>query len=285
MKRLLARHHKFIGIALMFCGLVAFVWFSSVKGKESVYDIYLLLSTVIVPFIVIGLGKLIARDIRRKEHMAYARQMGMPFLPEYLWKWAEEPINAVVRQKIMKKYRQAGLDKVMVFKASLNITRASTRLFSAGRGYRLTNLFYSSGEGGLMAVFDYTYEVGYGESTLTNNHTVALFANARRKYPGFTLSPDSVFNKLNKSPQIEFPKDSGLPEAWTLKAEKEQPVREFLDPTIWACIRGMDEMWMEGAGEIFLVFTPSLTEDIKGFVKDASQIHDTFRARLEAMSD
>ncbi len=101
-------------------------------------------------------------------------------------------------------------------------------LFSQGHSKKITNVLMGKAGALDVAVFDYAYTTGGGQSSQHWRQTVILFESDDMGLPKFTLRPENVFHKIGQVfgyQDIDFDSHPEFSKRYLLRGENEEEVR------------------------------------------------------------
>lgn len=111
----------------------------------------------------------------------------------------------------------------------------SFKLFSRGRGQRISNIV--SGDAGdvAIAIFDYRYTTGSGKNSTTHNQTVVSFVSPNLMTPDFLVRPQGFFDRVGSAlgfQDIDFDTHPEFSNMFVLQGSDEAAIRAFMVPRI-----------------------------------------------------
>jgi len=107
---------------------------------------------------------------------------------------------------------------------------APFHLFSRGHSKKISNVLRGQASALQIAVFDYRYTTGGGQSSSTHSQTVLLFETPEVQFPAFSLRPENIFHRIGQVfglKDIDFEDAPEFSRQYLLQAEDESAIRNF----------------------------------------------------------
>ena len=113
---------------------------------------------------------------------------------------------------------------------------SSAKLFSTGRGRKLTNLIKGETDEVEIAIFDYQYTTGSGKNQTTHRRSVAgLRSTSLMPIPAFTMRPEGMLDKIGGAmgfQDFDFESHPRFSDMFDLQGSNEEEVRALFTPAL-----------------------------------------------------
>ena len=130
-------------------------------------------------------------------------------------------------------------------------------LFEQGRGRKLTNLIRGRSQSVEVAIFDYRYTTGGGESSTTYKQTVVRFKSDSLGLPKFELRPEHLGHRLAKLfgyQDIDFPGHPKFSKKYLLRGKTDRPSACLFTPDVIEHLESLDGLHVVGHGSKLIVY-------------------------------
>ncbi len=176
-----------------------------------------------------------------------------------------------------------GDDSLMDSKGNASVFLGDFSLFEQGRSRKLTNLIRGRTQSVEVAIFDYRYTTGGGESSSTYRQTVVRFESDALWLPKFELRPEHFGHRLAKLfgyQDINFPGHPKFSKKYLLRGETETAIREVFAPDVIEHLESLDRLHVAGHGSKLIVYRPNKRvrpAELEGFLTEAFGIYTQFK--------
>jgi hypothetical protein len=160
-------------------------------------------------------------------------------------------------------------------------------LFSQGRRRTIRNLLRGRAGGLEVAVFDYLYVTGGGQSQHTWRQTVLTFEIEGETLPTFSLRPESVFDKIGHwlgFPDINFESHPRFSGSYLLRGDDEDAVRRLFGDRVLDYYEANTGVCTEGHGRRLVYYRPHkriAPAEVRPFLEEGFRVLALFHAPKE----
>ena len=109
------------------------------------------------------------------------------------------------------------------------------KLFSQGRGRKMTNLIQGDSGEVSIAIFDYQYTTGSGKQSQTYSQSVVALQSNQLVCPDFTIRPENLFDKIGGAlgfQDIDFESHPLFSKSFVLQSSDEKAIRQYFDQSV-----------------------------------------------------
>jgi hypothetical protein len=151
-------------------------------------------------------------------------------------------------------------------------------LFSQGRSRRIRNVMRGRVADLDIAIFDYRYRTGGGNSSRTWRQTVLHFDVQRMKLPPFSLRPEHFFHRLGQVfgyQDVDFDTHPTFSSKYLLRGAHEDEIRSVFSDQLLTHLETQTGLSTEAAGGDLIYYRANRRVDperIGEFIKDGVQI-------------
>ena len=141
---------------------------------------------------------------------------------------------------------------------------AGFKLFNQGDSRKMKNVICGETEVVNVAIFDYQYSTGAGNSRSTHSQTVVAMEARELEIPAFTMRPEHFFDRLGSMlgfQDIDFEDHPEFSKMFVLKGENETQIRDFFDRPLldfFATRKGISFEGTASPGEKAEEFSPAI---------------------------
>jgi len=161
------------------------------------------------------------------------------------------------------------------------------KLFKAGSSRTVENLIQK--QDGMMqeklSVFDYSYVVSTGKSTVKFNQTVFFVDSKMLQLPEFELNPETIIQKIKQwfgFRDIDFDAYPVFSDKYELEGENELFIRDSFDDKVLSFFTDF-QGWNVHAVNYYLMFYKESkvvkNENLDQFLQDGLKIYDLFKTK------
>ena len=111
----------------------------------------------------------------------------------------------------------------------------SFKLFSCGRGRKMSNLIEGDSGDVKISIFDYRFVTGSGKHSTTHLQTIIALQSEQLRCPEFTMRPEGFFDKIGSAmgfQDIDFDSHPTFSKMFVLKGPEEAAIRSYFAPTV-----------------------------------------------------
>lgn len=228
-------------------------------------EIPLLIGAIVVGVtVVFVVSNWIERE-RTREYEAAARKLGLEFYPQ-------------------------GDKSLMDAHGQYSLFLGNFSIFEQGHSRKLKNLIRGQTDRVDVAIFDYSYTVGSGDSSSTHRQTVIRFDSPSLQLPAFELRPAQMSDRLTKLFRkgiIELSEFPAFSRSYSLRGEDEAEIRDTFTPDVVQHLESLSRLHIAGAGPKLLVYRPGKRlrgYQIRPFLEEAFELFSVFKAGHEETS-
>ena len=156
-------------------------------------------------------------------------------------------------------------------------------LFQLGHARKLQNLIRGQTQQVDVAMFDYRYTTGGGNSSSTSRQTVIRFESPLLDLPKFELRPAHVGFRLAKLfgyREISFPDNPSFSKKYLLRGDDEEAVRGAFTEEVMLALESLAGLHVFGEGAMLLVYRPNKRlrgYELRGFLEEAFGVYSQFK--------
>jgi hypothetical protein len=180
--------------------------------------------------------------------------------------------------------RKLGLEFSALGDAALLASLGHFSLFQLGHARSLRNLIRGRTQDVDVALFDYRYTTGGGNSSSTHRQTVVRFDSPWLALPKFELRPAHVGHRLAKLfgyQDISFPESPRFSKKYLLRGDNEDAIRDAFTEEVVAHLESLDGLNVFGDDSKLLVYRAGKRlkgYELKGFLEEAFGIYSCFKS-------
>ena len=162
-------------------------------------------------------------------------------------------------------------------------------VFQQGHSRKLRNLIRGQTQRVDVAIFDYSYTVGGGDSSTTHRQTMVRFDSPSLDLPTFELRPTQMKDRLAKlfgTKIITLPEFPTFSRKYSLRGEDEVKIRETFTPDVVQHLGSLSGMHIAGAGSKLIVYRSCKRlrgYEIRPFLEEAFAVYAVFKTTQEAI--
>ena len=122
---------------------------------------------------------------------------------------------------------------------------------------RMQNVILGKTELAEVAILDFTYVVGSGNSSTTYRQNVILFTSSRLNLPKFGMRPENFLDKIAGAlgyPDIDFSSQEAFSKRYLLKGEDEDAVRAVFTDSMLTYLESKEKLSIEGVGTRLAIY-------------------------------
>lgn len=197
----------------------------------------------------------------------------------YLAKWFEEQRS----QEYAAVARKLGLAFSASGDAELLESLGNFSLFQLGHGRKLRNLIRGQTQNVHVALFDYTYTTGGGNSSSTHRQTVVRFDSPWLDLPRFEVRPVHVGYRLAKLlgyRDIVISEFSRFSKKYLLRGDDEDAIRNAFTDDVVLHLEALDGLYILGERSRLVVYRAGKRlrgYELKGFLEEAFGVYAQFK--------
>ena len=162
---------------------------------------------------------------------------------------------------------------------SLLFNLGGSYLFSRGHSAKVTNLME---DGENLAIFDYTYVIGYSRNRRSYVQTVMAFRLPGRVLPIFCVRPEHVWHEVGAwfgQQDIDFDRWPAFSSNYLLQGRNEEAVRKLFTDDVVVFFEQTKGLSTEGNGAWLMFYrhwVRVLIEDLPSFIEEGSRVRALF---------
>ncbi|MFN3193474.1 MAG: hypothetical protein ACE361_23380 [Aureliella sp.] len=153
------------------------------------------------------------------------------------------------------------------------------QIANRGRGRKAGNALVADSGELRMVIFDYKFTTGSGKNSTTHKQTIVLANSETLVAPDFSISPESFLHRLGDLfgfKDIDFDEDPEFSNAFLLKGQDQESIRQFFDPNRRSAFSKFPQVTVETCGNSFVFFRPrkrAKPDEYQGLMGDAFSIY------------
>jgi hypothetical protein len=155
-------------------------------------------------------------------------------------------------------------------------------LFDRGRDGNAKNYLDATADGASICLFDYFYTTGSGKHRQTHAQSVCWCASPRLRLPSFTLCPRNFWHRVGGYlgyRRIEIDQYPEFGEAYTLRGEQEEAIRELFDRDLIQTLMAIPaEYTIEAQHRQFIQYKPGRRAKTHELSECLNHVYQVFRA-------
>lgn len=128
-----------------------------------------------------------------------------------------------------------------------------------GRGQKAKNAVIADSGVLRMTIFDYEFTTGSGKNRTTHRQSMVLAHSDSLQTPSFTISPESFLHRIADwfgFKDIDFDEDPEFSNAFLLKGEDVEAIRQFFDSKRRSAFVGLPKVAVESKPGCFVFYRP-----------------------------
>jgi hypothetical protein len=197
----------------------------------------------------------------------------------YLSRWFEKQRGqeyAAVARKLRLEYSPLG-------DAALLESLGEFSLFQLGHGRKLKHLIRGQTQNVDVAIFDYRYTTGGGNSSSTFRQTVIRFDSPWLDLPKFELRPAHMGHRLAKLfgfQDISIPEFPAFSKKYLLRGDSEEAIREVFTQEVVMHLESLDALHVTGQRSRLVLYRPNKRlrgYELRGFLEEAFGVYAEFK--------
>lgn len=199
---------------------------------------------------------------RTREYEAAARKLGLEFHPE-------------------------GDPSLMDAHGNYSIFLGNFAIFQQGHARKLRNLIRGKTNRVDVAIFDYSYTVGGGDSSSTHRQTIIRFDSPVLNLPTFELRPAQMSDRLGRlfgKGTIALSEFPAFSQKYSLRGESEAEIHEAFTLDVVQHLETLSGLHIAGAGPKLIVYRPGKRlkgYEIRPFLEEAFEVYSVFKITAE----
>lgn len=126
--------------------------------------------------------------------------------------------------------------------------------FNTGRSRKMSNVMTAETEQARLAVFDYRFTTGNGQSSQTHHHTLVVIESELLRLPRFSLRPEKFFDRVRAKfgmQDIDFEDHETFSRLFVLQGENEAEIRQYFDQDLLDLLAAQPEISVDGGADLF----------------------------------
>ena len=197
----------------------------------------------------------------------------------YVAKWFEEQRS----QEYAGFARKLGLEFSPTGDTVLLESLANFSLFQLGHSRKLRNLIRGQTQNVDVAIFDYSYTTGGGNSSSTSRQTVVRFDSPWLNLPKFELRPAHVGHRLAKLfgyQDITISEFSKFSKKYLLRGDNEEAIRKVFNEDVVLHLESLDGLYVFGERSKLLIYRQNKRlrgYELRGFLEEAFGVYAQFK--------
>ena len=156
-------------------------------------------------------------------------------------------------------------------------------LFSVGYSKKIKNLMEGEANNTELAIFDYQYTTGGGESSRTYRQSVFCIWSPKLYLPQFSMRPEGIFHKIGGAfgyQDIDFDSHPEFSKKYLLRGDNEASIRQLFNKKLLTNIESQQKISIEGGDNQLVFYKKRIKpDDIESFMDEGFRF---FKLFLEA---
>jgi hypothetical protein len=158
-------------------------------------------------------------------------------------------------------------------------------LFNKGHSRKMKNVMKAETEIASLAVFDYQYTTGGGNSAQVHSHTVVAMESDSLRLPNFKMRPEHFFDKVGAAmglQDIDFSSHPEFSASFVLQGEDEQAIRGFFDREMLEFFAQRKGSYIESAPGVFIYLRGGRKKpaQLREFIDEGYAVYAGFAQRM-----
>ena len=155
-------------------------------------------------------------------------------------------------------------------------------LFSVGYDKTIRNMLHGNSDNVEVAIFDYAYAVGSGDTASAHFQSVIYFRSSRLALPHFALRPESIFHKMGSAmgyQDIDFDSHPQFSRTFLLQGADEASIRSLFKPELLTFLESQQQISIEGGGDQMVYYRNAKRikpEEVRDFMQQGFEIYSRF---------
>ncbi len=134
-----------------------------------------------------------------------------------------------------------------------------------------------------LAIFDYQYTTGGGQSSHTYRQSVFCIWSPKLYLPQFSMRPEGIFHKIGGAfgyQDIDFDSHPEFSKKYLLRGDNEASIRQLFNNNVLTNIESQQKISIEGGGNQLVFYKKRIKpDDIESFMDEGFRF---FKLFLEA---
>lgn len=160
---------------------------------------------------------------------------------------------------------------------------AHLRLFNQGHGRKTQNMISGQSDDIEIAIFEYRYMTGGGNSQQTHHQTVISFQSSNLGLPEFELRPEHFFHRIGQVlgyADIDFDTHPVFSKRYLLRGPDEAAIRGFFKPELLEFFESRQGVSLEASGDRLIYYRASTRikpEEVRAFMEEGFSIYGAMK--------
>jgi hypothetical protein len=161
---------------------------------------------------------------------------------------------------------------------------------SKGSGQQAKNAVIADSGELRMTIFDYEFTTGSGKNRTTHRQSMVLAHSPSLQTPAFTISPESFLHRIADwfgFKDIDFDEDPEFSDAFLLKGEDVDAIREFFDSKRRKAFVALPKVAVESKPGCFVFYRPHKRvkpDEYKTLMEEAFTIYQVLSVSEDSMT-
>lgn len=158
-------------------------------------------------------------------------------------------------------------------------------LFNKGHSRKMKNVMKAETDIARLAVFDYQYTTGGGNSSQVHANTIVAMESDSLVLPNFKLRPENFFDKVGAAigfQDIDFDSHPDFSNSFLLQGEDEKAIRQFFDTQLLDFLSSHKGSYIESAPGLFIFLSGGRKrpQDLRQFIDEGYAVYNAFAERV-----